>query len=264
MPIMIARTTGDDILTAGGTVTERRSQRIARLLTQHIDEHGLAAGSKLPSENALSVRFGVSRAVIREAIAMLRAEGRVETVQGSGAFVTSPGSAGEHELDALTRSSVSALVDLIRVRRVVEGEIAALAAATRTVEQMAAIDRAFDRLRLVQQAGASGVAEDRAFHASIADACGNDYWRKIVRLLARPTEVAIGVTRSNEAMKRQFSEAVDGEHRAIRDAIADGDAELARRTVLHHLDQSIERIRSADKSFWTVKAAAVSRLSEYD
>lgn len=241
----------------------RRSQWIARLIIEHIESHDLVPGAKLPSENALAQRFSVSRSVIREAIAMLRAEGRVETVQGSGAFVRLP-DAGGPELDTLTQSSVKSLIDLIGVRRVVESEIAAIAAVERTREAMAAIDRALDRLRRVQQAGALGVIEDRAFHASIADACGNDYWRKVVQALARPIEVAIGVTRSNEALSGDLVRAVDEEHGAIRDAIAAGDPDQARAAAVRHMECSAQRILSADRAFWRTGGGGISRLSQAD
>lgn len=241
----------------------RRSQWIARLMVEHIESHDLVPGAKLPSENALAQRFNVSRSVIREAIAMLRAEGRVETVQGSGAFVRLP-DAGGQELDALTRSSVQSLIDLMCVRRVVESEIAAIAAVERTRDTMAAIDRALDRLRRAQATGAPGVIEDRAFHASIADACGNDYWRKVVQTLARPIEVAIGVTRSNEALSGDLVRAVDEEHGAIRDAIAAGDPELARAAAVRHMECSSQRILSADRAFWSAGGGGISRLHQVD
>ncbi len=241
----------------------RRSQWIAGLMVEHIESHDLLPGAKLPSENALAQRFSVSRSVIREAIAMLRAEGRVETIQGSGAFVRLP-DAGGPELDTLTRSSVKSLIDLIGVRRVVESEIAAIAAEERTRETMAAIDRALDRLRRAQDAGALGVIEDRAFHASIADACGNDYWRKVVQTLARPIEVAIGVTRSNEALSGDFVRAVDEEHGAIRDAIAAGDPEQARVAAVRHMECSTQRILSADRAFWSAGGGGISRLNQAD
>lgn len=253
-----------DLSHAGsGHHSGRRSQWIARLIVEHIESHDLMPGAKLPSENALAQRFSVSRSVIREAIAMLRAEGRVETIQGSGAFIRLP-DAGGQDLDALTRSSVKSLIDLIGVRRVVESEIAAIAAVERTRDTMAAIDRALDRLRRAQDAGAPGVVEDRAFHASIADACGNDYWRKVVQSLARPIEVAIGVTRSNEALSGDLVRMVDEEHGAIRDAIAAGDPELARRAAVRHMECSSQRILSADRAFWSAGGGGIFRLRQAD
>ena len=45
------------------------------------------AGDKLPPEKALAESLGVSRPIVREALARLKADGRIESRQGSGAFV---------------------------------------------------------------------------------------------------------------------------------------------------------------------------------
>jgi DNA-binding FadR family transcriptional regulator len=241
---------------------ELRSERVARLLCEQIAHHDLQPGDKLPSENALATHFGVSRPVIREAIAMLKADRVLETFQGSGAFIRAPEAQAADGLDSLTRASVGSLLDLIAVRRVIEGEIAAKAAEHRTAGQLAAIDKALQRLRRVQAAGQSGVAEDRAFHQAVADACGNAYWRRIVDTLSKPIEIAIGVTRTNESLRRDFSLAVDEEHAALRDAIAAQDSEAARAAASRHMERSAERVLSADKDFWAAGGARVSALRE--
>ena len=115
-----------------------------------------------------------------------------------------------------------------------------------------------------QDAGALGVIEDRTFHASIADACANDYWRKVVQTLARPIEVAIGVTRSNEALSGDLVRAVDEEHGAIRDAIAAGDPEQARAAAVRHMECSTQRILNADRAFWSAGGGGISRLDQVD
>lgn len=241
---------------------ELRSERVARLLCEQIAHHGLQPGAKLPSENAMAAHFSVSRSVIREAIARLKADGIVETFQGSGAFLRQVDVRTPNVADPLTRASVSSLLDLIEVRRVIEGEIAAKAAAERSAGQLKAIDEALKRLRDVQAAGQSGVAEDRAFHQSIADACGNTYWRKIVDTLSPSIEIAIGVTRTNEALRQDFFVAADDEHATLRDAIAAGDSEAARHAAQAHMEHSAERVRSADQDFWAAGGARVSALRQ--
>ncbi|TIP57116.1 GntR family transcriptional regulator, partial [Mesorhizobium sp.] len=47
-------------------------------------------GARLPTESQLADKFGVSRNVVREAIAQLRADGMIEARQGIGAFVMAP------------------------------------------------------------------------------------------------------------------------------------------------------------------------------
>ncbi|MDF0546293.1 FadR/GntR family transcriptional regulator [Sphingobium sp. H39-3-25] len=240
--------------------SESRPKRVARLLSERISQHKLQPGAKLPSENALAAHFGVSRAVVREAVAMLKAEGLVETFQGSGAFVRAPQPDVQDGIDRMTRASVETLLDLIDVRKVVESEMASRAATHRTEAQLAAIDYALERLRTAQAEGKPGVIEDRAFHTAVADACGSIYWRKLSESLAKPIEIAIGVTRLNEALRSDFAIAVAEEHVAIRDAIAAGDPDGARAAASNHMHQSAQRVLSADQEFWMKGGARVADL----
>ena len=115
------------------------SSRVAAALQDKIRSGTLPEGARLPTENALAQHFGVSRTVIREAIAALKAEGLVETRQGSGAFLRRPEPArsdAAFRIDPLTREAVGNLLQLIEVRRVIEAEIAALAATQRSAAQL--------------------------------------------------------------------------------------------------------------------------------
>lgn len=237
-------------------------ERIAGILRARITTHELAVGARLPSENSMASHFGVSRAVVREAIARLKVEGLIETLQGSGAYVRSPRGEGEAQIDGLTRASVESLLDLIEVRRVTEGEMAARAATHRTEQQMAAIDTALKAIDTATEAGQSGVAEDQAFHACIASASGNVYWRKLVDAFARHVHVAISVTRGNEALRHDFAQQVAEEHRDVRDAIAARDPDRARSAAMRHMEMSAQRTLNADRDFWRTAGARVTKLSQ--
>lgn len=226
-----------------------RADVVAQALAARIAQDELPDGARLPSENALASEFGVSRTVVREAIAMLKAEGMVATLQGSGAFVRSAGT-DRAALNPAARASLSSLLDLINVRRVMESEIAARAAVARTPAQLAAIDAALLRLNQSAAEGRDGVAEDRAFHAALAEASGNRYWIHLTSALAPSIDTAIAVTRVNEAMRRDFAIEVDAEHQELRDAIAAGDPDRARAAAAHHMTRAAHRILSADQEFW--------------
>jgi GntR family transcriptional regulator len=62
-------------------------QGIVDELRASILDGRLDAGERLPSENELAERYGTSRPTVRRAIALLKAEGLVNTEQGRGAFV---------------------------------------------------------------------------------------------------------------------------------------------------------------------------------
>ena len=115
--------------TGGST---RLSARVAETLLGKIHEGELAAGARLPSEDALAKHFGVSRTVIREAMASLRAGGAIATRHGIGAFVLGAAKSASPPADALTLQSVASLLNVIEVRRAVEAATAAHAAARRS------------------------------------------------------------------------------------------------------------------------------------
>lgn len=233
-----------------------RAEQIAGDIRERITRRELRPGDRLPTESALSQHFGVSRPAVREAIARLRAEGLVETLQGSGAFVRDPQVLFDG-LDAGMRSSVQTLLDLIAVRKVIEGETAALAAERRTPEQLEEIERAYAGLCDADLMNRDGIVEDCAFHAGIAAASGNVFWKKLTESLSRNIAIGIGVTRVNEARRKDFSAQVKAEHLALLDALRAGDPVAARKAAIRHLESSAERILAAEEHFWKQGGASV-------
>lgn len=232
-----------------GFVTGTLASRVAEQLLNKIRTDKLTAGDRLPSEQAMARHFGVSRTVIREAIARLKVDGLVETHKGSGAFVCDPGLAGDSN-DRSTETSIQSLLNLIEVRRVMEAEVAALAALRRTPAHLAEIDYALRRIEEAVAAGADGVEEDARFHLAIAVATGNTHWVKLMELFALPIRSAIRVTRANEARRADFSQQVGLEHQKIMEAITAGDPALARAAATEHMVHAAQRVQAADLAFW--------------
>ena len=59
------------------------TEEIAQNLAALIRDGAMAAGTNLPTEQRLSVRFGVGSTVVRETISHLKVDGLVESRQGS-------------------------------------------------------------------------------------------------------------------------------------------------------------------------------------
>jgi DNA-binding FadR family transcriptional regulator len=233
--------------------------RVAEALLNKIRCDDLAPGTRLPSEQAMAQHFGVSRTVVREAIAVLKADGLLETRKGSGAFVRKPELAHAATSDRLTEQSIQSLLNLIEVRRGLESETAALAAVRRTPGQLAEIEHALRRIEEAVAAGSDGVEEDARFHLSIAEATGNPYWMRFVEMFAQPIRSAVKVTRANEARREDFSRQVLAEHEKIVSAIAAGDAELARAAAAEHMEHAARRVREADREFWRGSGGELAR-----
>lgn len=77
---------------------------------------------------------------------------------------------------------------------------------------------------------------------------------------ARNIAIAIGITRVNEARRKDFSIETKAEHLAQLEALRAGDPDAACQAVIRHLGRSADRIRSAEKEFWQSSGASVRNL----
>jgi DNA-binding FadR family transcriptional regulator len=245
--------------TDGSFPTGTLGARVAEQLLNKIRVEDLAAGTRLPSEQAMAQHFGVSRTVIREAIAILKTEGLLETRKGSGAFVRNAAAAHALRTDRLTEQSIQSLLNIIEVRRGIEAEMAALAAVRRTPGQLADIEHALRRIEEAVAGGSDGVEEDAKFHQSIAVATGNPYWMRFVEMFAQTMRSAVKVTRANEARREDFARQVQLEHEKIVNAIVAQDAEAARAAAKEHMEHAAQRVRQADREFWRGDGGELAR-----
>ena len=237
------------------------SEKLAQTLEARIREGQLATGEKLPTENALVEKHGVSRTVVREAFSRLKTLGLIETRQGSGAYVKAlPGPETEN-LKLVPDGSVDAVLKVVEVRRALEAESAALAAERRTAKSLQKIKQAMRALDKAVASGGDGVSEDVAFHAAIAEAANNSFLLDTLAYLNQFLENATRVTRANEATRADLEDAVRDEHQAIVKAIEMGDVKAARLAGTQHMLNAAKRIGNADPTFWTSQGRALaSRL----
>ena len=129
--------------------------QLARMISDEIVGGRFKAGERLPTERELAETFGVSRNVVREAIARLAFEGTVEPRQGSGVFVLGTNPIAALRLDAEMLRDRSLFANLFELRSILEGEAASLAAARPGRKHLAAIKAALKRLR--RQSGNAAV-----------------------------------------------------------------------------------------------------------
>ena len=107
-------------------------------VTERIQSGQYKRGDQLPTEKDMIEEFGVSRTVVREAIANLKASGLVSTHQGKGAFVLDEG-VRSFRISEDKLALAEEVLEALEVRIAIESEAAALAARRRTPEQLAAI-----------------------------------------------------------------------------------------------------------------------------
>jgi GntR family transcriptional regulator, transcriptional repressor for pyruvate dehydrogenase complex len=221
------------------------SDAVAQQLLVQIEKGSFADSGKLPSEAVLSQEFGVSRTVIREAISRLRNEGVVEARQGSGVFIAGKSGVRPLRIDYAEAADGASVLQILALRRAIEAEVASEAAMRRTDADMAAIDAALAAIDAAVADGRDGVAEDIAFHRTIAGATRNPYFLKTLAFLNQYLEAGVTVTRSNEARREDFSRQVREEHAAIAAAIRAGDPMAALNAARTHMYNAARRLAEA-------------------
>ncbi len=220
---------------------EHLPARIAGQIGKEITEGRIAPGEKLPTEHILSKTFGVSRSVVREAIAQLRNEGLVETRQGVGAFATDRERRHSIRIEQENLADRATFRSLFQLRFPLEVEAAGLAALHHTSEDLAKLDEALGRMSGADKWTAQGIVADLAFHRQVAAATQNEYFLMFLGFVAERIHLAIDAARET-AVLEEIVEITIAEHVAIRDAIATRDPVGARQAMRSHLIGAADRI----------------------
>jgi GntR family transcriptional repressor for pyruvate dehydrogenase complex len=213
----------------GAPLTEAAIDR----LRERIASGALRPGDRLPSEAQLAQQLGASRSTVREAVRALSTARVLEVRRGDGTFVTSL--RPELLLDGIA-FAVDVLrpdywLELIQVRRILEGAATALAA---TRLEAATIDVLRFCLDGMRDAGSHEglVGFDAQFHATIASASGNATLASMLGGVSSRT-IRARVWRGNRdasVIARTLSQ-----HEDILNALIAGDAILAQAAAVIHV-----------------------------
>src|SRR5947209_10298331 len=84
---MVSVTAQDEDGSRGAGSYRPGDERVAEQILELIAESGLRPGDRMPTENDLAARLGTSRTVVREAVKILSAIGRVSAQKGRGLYV---------------------------------------------------------------------------------------------------------------------------------------------------------------------------------
>jgi len=208
---------------------KKLSQEVADGILEMIDEGEVSVGERIPTENELVDMFHVSRTAVREGVKSLIAIGVLETRRGVGTFVRDSQPGPLRLLNTSTTPTQSHLLDLLEFRRIVEPETAALAAQRRNTADLKELERCVVELE-------KGVArgekppEDLGFHLILARASHNSALLDTSSMIVRFYEGDVFLPDAADI----------SEHRAIYEAVRDGDAQAARQAMRDHLDRMVE------------------------
>lgn len=161
---------------------QRMYEQIAGELTRLIRERDFRPGDRLPPERELAQQLGVSRPSVREAMIALETAGVVEVRTGSGTYVRSV----VHEAFTLPWAKQDAgpgVREQFEARKLIEPELAALAASSITTDEMDALRETVDRAEARFAEGEPAEDDDYLFHTLLADSSRNTVLAGLVRHL---------------------------------------------------------------------------------
>jgi len=149
--------------------SQKLYRKVADAVVDAIRAGQFKAGQRLPSERELCDQYGVSRPTVREALIALEIGGWVEIRHGSGIYILDRESESDEQRPELDVGPF----DLMEARRLFEGEVAAIAAATITDEELDELEALVPQMDEGRQGLEAAEQADRSFHLKIAEASRN-------------------------------------------------------------------------------------------
>jgi GntR family transcriptional regulator, transcriptional repressor for pyruvate dehydrogenase complex len=203
---------------------------------------GLDPGKRLPPERELCSRLGVSRTVVREALNLLEARGLISIEHGRGAVVSGGGPRAVRDtLGLLLRVQPKTLWELLEIRKILEVEVAGLAAERAGRGDVEAMRLQLDRMRDSIEVPEGYVDADVEFHVLLARGARNEV---LLTMLEPVVDLLRASRQVSAALPRRALRAL-GEHEGIMRRVEAGDAGGAREEMRVHLANTAEDIEAA-------------------
>lgn len=215
--------------------TASHDNRLFRVVGERIQglirDQKMTPGSRLPSERDLAAQLNVSRASVREALIALELTGVVEVRGGSGIYVSDQAASQPEEQEV-----GSGPFEVLSARRLIESEVAAIAARMATDGAIDAIHRALQDMEAHFTDVKRNEHADCTFHLAIARATGNtalvqvveNLWNQRGRLWTKMEE---------HFQTEELRTATLSDHRRILEAIVARDPAGARKAMRAHLER---------------------------
>ncbi len=213
------------------TAEPRLYRVVANRIQELIREENIKAGERLPSERDLAAKLAVSRASLREALIALELGGIVEVRGGSGVYVSE-----QQEAQADVPEIGPGPFEVLSARRMIEAEIAAMAAKMATDSAVDAILLAVLEMERNHDNRSSNEQADRNFHLAIARATGNSALVGVIDYLWNQRG-SLWHKLKEHFQTEELRQQTLMDHRKILEAIASHDVAGARGAMRAHLER---------------------------
>lgn len=227
---------------------ERLPDEVAKSILAAIARGDLKPGDKIPTEHALSQRFGVARTVVREAISLLKYDGVIHARQGVGAFVAPTAERQSFRISPACFEKRKELVKLLQLRTSVQADAAALAAVNRSDAELVAMQDWYQEIEKSMRQGDDGaelrVDAEASFYSTVTKASGNEYFVEFITMIDGKIMGNLRTVAIKNAKAAEWGEAVLAEHAAVLKAITASDADAARMAAHQHFEHAARRLSS--------------------
>ncbi|NWA03461.1 FadR/GntR family transcriptional regulator [Pseudomonas gingeri] len=218
-------------------------ERVVSALRTEIESGRLAAESRLPTEQQLAEQLNVSRSVVREAIAQLKADGILVARRGLGSYISQT-PAGTVFRFPKSPGRNTDLAQMFEMRLWIETQAAAIAAQRRDAADLQRMRDALQDMHDKRTDFAAAASADVAFHRAIAEASKNDYFVAFHDFLRGQLAESRRTAWENSATRSVGGSADAGrEHQALFQAIVDGDRQSAAACAEAHLRAAAKRLQ---------------------
>ena len=216
--------------------------QIASDIMAKITDGELKPGDALPTEHSLAQTFGVSRNVVREAIARLRSDGIIDSRQGRGAVVKPVCERETFRVDIRALGKSDNLADLFELRGLLEIEAAGLAAERRSLSDLAVLRAAVADMEGQNEFDEKRLEADATFHRALGKASGNTYLSTIIDYISSRLKETTRAT-SEVYTRDDLLELTIREHRNILKAVEAADRNTARTAMAAHIQGAASRLQ---------------------
>lgn len=217
------------------SLTERVADKIEELITGN----QLRPGEQIPPERELANELGVGRSTVRESIKILVSRNVLEIRRGTGTFVCEDVGVMDDPLGfRFIRDKKKLALDLNQIRRMVEPQIASLAARYATEHDILVLQDICDSVARQIEGEQDYADQDIEFHTKLAELTGNLVIPKIIPLITQGIRIYVDITNHKRAGQASFT------HQAIVTAIENHDPEVAGAAMAEHLAENRETLES--------------------
>ena len=216
---------------------KRAYEDIVQQILALIEAGKLKRGDQLPAERELTDIFKVSRTTVREAIRTLESMKLLQCRQGNGTYVlASSEEALIQPLAAALFNEKDDIRDIFFIRRIIEPHVAQLAAENATPQEIEEMERMLQEQERCIRKRVNIIETDSAFHSLLVKATKNRVIERLVLALIDLLRQSREKYLLEDENAERANRSLEG-HQRVLSAIKNGDGDVARNSMMMHLEE---------------------------